>query len=105
VGPLPTASVRGAWPKMRLPIATSVGLPDRRWQRDEDELGAHTHDAQDTLAVLLPQVVIPTRHDRILLPPGAGLEPRLWFDDDPAWLGRALGQLGQPRLKAVQRAS
>jgi hypothetical protein len=47
--------------------------------------------------------VIPSEHDRIVLPPGTGLEPGLWYDDEPAWLDRTLRHLGRPSLSAILR--
>jgi hypothetical protein len=48
--------------------------------------------------------VIPTCHDHILLPPGTGLEPGLWYDDESEWLDPALRQLGHPKLGTVIKA-
>jgi hypothetical protein len=45
--------------------------------------------------------IIPTRHDRIVLPPGIGLEPGLWYHNEPAWLDGALRRLGQLPIRAV----
>jgi len=47
--------------------------------------------------------VIPTRHDHIVLPAGTGLEPGLWYAEEPAWLDRALSHLGQSPLLVVLR--
>ena len=45
--------------------------------------------------------VIPTQHPHVLLPAGIGLEPGLWYDDEPTWLDRALRELGHPALQTI----
>jgi hypothetical protein len=43
-------------PLARSPTARSIALGHRRWQRDQDDLGAFTADPQDPVSVLLAQV-------------------------------------------------
>lgn len=45
--------------------------------------------------------VVPTQHPRVLLPASIGLEPGLWYNDEPTWLDRALRELGHPALQTI----
>jgi hypothetical protein len=45
--------------------------------------------------------VVPTEHPHVLLPAGVGLEPGLWYDDEPTWLDWVLRELGHPALQAI----
>jgi hypothetical protein len=42
--------------------------------------------------------ILPGPHPSLVLPAGTGLEPGLWYDDEPAWLTQALLFLGHAPL-------
>jgi hypothetical protein len=46
--------------------------------------------------------ILPGPHPSFVLPAGADLEPGLWYDDEPAWLTRALQFLGHPPLDRLR---
>jgi hypothetical protein len=35
--------------------------------------------------------ILPSPHPNLILPPGTGLEPGLWYHNEPTWLNQALG--------------
>ncbi len=45
--------------------------------------------------------VLPSPHPNLILPPGTGLEPGLWYHNEPAWLNQALQALGHPPLDRI----
>jgi hypothetical protein len=49
--------------------------------------------------------VLPSPHSHVLLPSGAGLEPGLWYQEEPSWLTQALQFLGHPPLDRIVRTS
>jgi hypothetical protein len=44
--------------------------------------------------------ILPGPHPNLILPPGAGLEPGLWYHNEPTWLNQALQTLGHLPLTA-----
>jgi hypothetical protein len=42
--------------------------------------------------------ILPNPKPHLVLPAGLGLEPGLWYHDEPSWLSRALQSLGHPPL-------
>lgn len=78
-----------------------VGIPDHVPSRER------LADGPAGLRRIIPgnrqrlSFVIPTRHSHIQLPPGTGLEPGLWYHNEPTWLDRALTRIGQPQLRDV----
>lgn len=44
--------------------------------------------------------ILPSPHPNLILPPGTGLEPGLWYHNEPTWLNQALQALGHHRLTA-----
>jgi hypothetical protein len=42
--------------------------------------------------------ILPSQHSRLVLPASIGLEPGLWYHDEPSWLSQALLALGHPPL-------
>ena len=45
--------------------------------------------------------ILPSPHPSLILPPGTGLEPGLWYHDEPTWLNQALQALGHPPLDSI----
>jgi hypothetical protein len=45
--------------------------------------------------------VLPSPHSHLVLPPGVGLEPGLWYHNEASWLTQALQALGHPPLEGL----
>jgi hypothetical protein len=45
--------------------------------------------------------ILPSPHPNLILPPGTGLEPGLWYHNEPTWLNQALQTLGHPPLDSI----
>jgi hypothetical protein len=48
-------------------------------------------------------LVLPGPDTHLVLPSGVGLEPGLWYHDEPTWLTRALKSLGKPSMSLICR--
>lgn len=49
--------------------------------------------------------ILPSPYAHLVLPSGMGLEPDLWYHDEPSWLTQALQALGKPPLDIIVRSS
>lgn len=47
--------------------------------------------------------ILPSPHPNLILPPGTGLEPGLWYHNEPTWLNQVLRALDQPPLEIIIR--
>lgn len=45
--------------------------------------------------------VLPSPYSHLILPAGTGLEPGLWYHNEPSWLSQALQALGHPPLDSI----